>query len=103
MAKLLVYYLALSINFHFICFIPINISQYILGIIPTLDGLKIDPVLPKSINEFTLDRLYQGCLYHIEAKRGNQYSMMVDNKLINGNIVPSFNKKEVNVKITYID
>ena len=29
--------------------------------------------------------------------------MMVDNKLINGNIVPSFNKKEINVKITYID
>lgn len=81
----------------------VNISQYILGVIPTLDGLKIDPVLPKSINEFTLDRLYQGCLYHIEAKRGNQYSMMVDNKLINGNIVPSFNKKEINVKITYID
>lgn len=81
----------------------VNITQYILGIIPTLEGLKVDPVLPNSINEFKIERLYRGTRYHIEAKRGNKYSMLVDEKEIIGNIVPLSNKKDVNIKITYVD
>ena len=81
----------------------VNITQYILGIIPTLEGLKVDPVLPNSINEFKIERLYRGTRYHIEAKRGNKYSMIVDEKEIIGNIVPLSDKKDVNIKITYVD
>ena len=37
-----------------------NVSQYILGIRPTLEGLAIDPCLPSSIKGFTCERLYRG-------------------------------------------
>ena len=33
-----------------------NISQYILGIQPTLDGLKVDPCIPHTLSGFTVTR-----------------------------------------------
>lgn len=81
----------------------VNISQYILGIIPTLDGLKLDPILPSSINEFELERLYRGTRYHIKARRGKEYSLMLDGKKINGKILPLTDNKEANVELIYAD
>ena len=42
-----------------------NVSQYILGIQPTLDGLKVDPCIPHTLSGFTVTRRYRGAVYHI--------------------------------------
>ena len=70
-----------------------NVSQYILGIRPTLEGLAIDPCLPSSIKGFTCERLYRGVRYHITVQRADGVSkgvrsVVVDGKSIDGNVIP---------------
>ncbi|WP_312644653.1 GH36-type glycosyl hydrolase domain-containing protein [Hydrogenoanaerobacterium sp.] len=43
----------------------VNVSQYILGIRPTFDGLCIDPCIPKTLSGFTVDRICRGVRYRI--------------------------------------
>ena len=41
------------------------ISQYILGIQPTLRGLRADPCIPAGLTGFTVVRRYRGAVYEI--------------------------------------
>ena len=69
----------------------VAITQSILGIHPTLDGLEINPVLPSTWNGFEAVRIYRGVRYEISVKRqgtGNQVSLEVDGKSIPGTIIP---------------
>ena len=70
-----------------------NVSQYILGIRPTLDGLAIDPCLPSSIKGFACERLYRGVRYHITVEKPDGVSkgvrsLVVDGETIKGNVIP---------------
>ena len=68
-------------------------SQYILGIQPSLDGLRIDPCIPDTLEHYTVDRLYRGSHYHItidnhaHAEKGVT-SMTVDGAPVAGNVIP---------------
>ncbi len=69
----------------------VAITQCILGIHPTFDGLQIAPVIPLSWNGFDATRVFRGVTYVIQVKRlgeGNTVSLIVDGKAIAGNIVP---------------
>ena len=73
----------------------IAISQYILGIKPEYEGLKIDPSIPKSWDGYTITREYRGDIYKIKVKNPNHVStgvmkLMVDQKIVKGNIIPLF-------------
>ena len=70
-----------------------NVSQYILGIQPTLDGLKVDPCIPHTLGGFTVTRRYRGATYHIAVDNtaAAQYgvkSVAVDGKPIEGSLLP---------------
>ena len=70
-----------------------NVSQYILGIRPTMDGLAIDPCLPSSLDGFSCERLYRGVRYHIQVKKPVGVSkgvkhITVDGKRMDGNVIP---------------
>ena len=67
-----------------------NISQYILGIRPTLDGLCVDPCLPHTLDGFDCDRFYRGATYHIHVDNSAHVqkgvaSITVDGVKITGN------------------
>ena len=47
----------------------VAISQGILGIRPTLDGLSVHPCLPDSLSGFTCSRLYRDAVYDIRVSR----------------------------------
>jgi cellobiose phosphorylase len=69
----------------------VAISQYILGIRPTYDGLEITPVLPPAWPGFSARRRYRGVLYEIQVERrgpGNRPSLEVDGQAIEGTVVP---------------
>ena len=71
----------------------VAVSQYILGIIPEWNGLKIDPCIPKEWDGFTAKRSYRGDVYNITVKNPDNVfkgviSMTVDGKEIAGNIIP---------------
>ncbi|MDD6486188.1 MAG: glycosyl transferase [Spirochaetales bacterium] len=84
----------------------VAISQYILGIQPDFDGLKVDPSIPASWDGFTATRLFRGAKYNITIKNPSHVckgvkSMVVDGKAVDGCVVPFVEgKKEVNVEIT---
>ena len=71
----------------------LSISQAILGVKPTLDGLEIDPCVPSGCKGFTVTRSYRGAEYEIHVKNpdGAQYgvkSMTVDGKPTDGKVIP---------------
>jgi cellobiose phosphorylase len=47
----------------------VAITQWILGIRPELDGLRVDPVLPSSWPGFTATRRFRGAAYEIAVRR----------------------------------
>ena len=77
----------------------INVSQYIIGIYPTLEGLSVNPCVPEGFGDFSLTREYRGQIYHIEvhnpdgAEKGVQ-KLIVDGIEIAGNVIPFEEGKE---------
>ena len=69
----------------------VAITQYILGIRPTFDGLEVKPVIPSDWDGFEATRLFQGVRYEISVKRegpGNDISLKVNDKPIVGTVIP---------------
>jgi cellobiose phosphorylase len=44
------------------------VSQWILGIKPDFDGLKIDPCIPHDMKEYTVTRRFRGADYRVTVK-----------------------------------
>ncbi len=79
----------------------VNISQYILGIKPSPDGLMIDPCLPEFLKEYSVDRRYRGAGYHIHVRQTGSYSLTVDGEALAGKVVPiAEGKKVYQVEVT---
>lgn len=71
----------------------VNVSQYILGVQPTLQGLRLDPCVPSALRRFRITRKFRGATYNIlvENPAGVQKGvacMKVDGKAVPGNLVP---------------
>ncbi len=79
----------------------VDISQYILGVRPTPAGLKIDPCLPESLSEYTVERRFRDAAYHIHVRRTGAYSLTVDGEAVSGKTVPiRENQREYRVEVT---
>ena len=71
----------------------VNVSQYILGVQPTLKGLRIDPCIPHELDGFELTRVFRGAVYHItvdntaHVEKGVK-SITVNGEPIQGNVLP---------------
>ncbi len=69
-----------------------TVSQYLLGIKPTYDGLLIDPCLPSDMKEYCVKRVLRGAEYSItvknpDGKQAGVSSIVVDGVKIEGNVV----------------
>jgi cellobiose phosphorylase len=69
----------------------VAITQWILGIRPTYEGLEIAPVIPADWEGFSATRDFRGVTYHIDVRRagpGNAVSLTVDGQSVEGQVVP---------------
>ena len=71
----------------------LSISQAILGVKPTLDGLQIDPCVPSSVREFAVSRRYRGAEYDITVQNPDGVcsgvrSVVLDGTPVDGNTLP---------------
>jgi cellobiose phosphorylase len=69
----------------------VAITQWILGIRPTFDGLEVSPVIPSAWSGFEAVRSYRDVCYVIHVERigpGNSIRLEVDGKAVEGTIVP---------------
>lgn len=79
----------------------VNVSQYILGIRPTPDGLQIKPCMSSHIPAFRVTRKFRGCTYSITAKRGTEDSICVNGVRIEGNVIPPLSAEKASVEVTF--
>ncbi|MDY3256710.1 MAG: glycosyl transferase [Ruminococcus callidus] len=73
----------------------VAISQYILGVQPDFDGLKVAPSIPSTWDGYTITRKYRGAEYNIKFENPSHVesgvkSVTVDGKAIDGNVIPAF-------------
>jgi cellobiose phosphorylase len=71
----------------------IAITQWMLGVRPELDGLRVDPVVPGSWPGFTVRRRWRGATCEISVRNdrrgpGRVRSLLVDGEKIVGTLVP---------------
>jgi cellobiose phosphorylase len=73
------------------------LSQYLLGIRPTYEGLCVDPHLPSSsFKKVEVTRKFRGNTYKINICNGTKpLKLYVDGKLIPGNVIPFVPSKDV--------
>jgi cellobiose phosphorylase len=68
------------------------ITQWILGIRPSYDGLQIAPAIPKVWKKIRATRKFRGVTYHIAIDRqgeGNSLELVVDGEPLEGNVIPA--------------
>jgi cellobiose phosphorylase len=75
----------------------VAISQYLLGVRPDFDGLRIHPCLGSEIGKFTVTRKCRGAEYRIHVKNSGKSGLSgssgapkltVDGKAVSGDLVP---------------
>jgi cellobiose phosphorylase len=69
----------------------VAITQWILGIHPDYDGLRISPVIPGAWDGFEATRQFRGVTYRIVVQRigpGNVVNLRINRQPIQGNLVP---------------
>jgi cellobiose phosphorylase len=69
-------------------------TQYILGLQPQYDGIRIDPCIPSAWKEFKMTRVFRGKKLSIEVKNpsGAQKGvtkLLLNGKQMEGNLIPS--------------
>jgi cellobiose phosphorylase len=72
-----------------------TISQYILGIQPDYNGLRINPCIPESWDGFEITRKFRGATYNIKVINKKHVSKGVERVIIDGqthspNLLPIF-------------
>jgi cellobiose phosphorylase len=71
----------------------VALTQWILGIGPDHDGLRVDPCLPSAWDGFEATRRFRGATYRILVRKtpgttGRVTSLSVDGRPVEGNLVP---------------
>jgi len=83
----------------------VAITQWILGIRPTYDGLQIAPVIPSAWKGFEAVRNYRGVRYEIKVERrgpGNKLQLEVNGHPLTGNVLPISQQGTVPVSVLVI-
>ena len=77
-------------------------TNWILGVRPVLEGLLIDPCIPKGWNGFEMTRKFRGAVYKIIVSNAAHVShgvkeVKLDGKKLNSNIVPSLRDNKIHL------
>jgi cellobiose phosphorylase len=78
------------------------ITQYILGIQPDYDGLRINPCIPAEWRVFIVQRVFRGSRYKIRVNNplgvnSGVFSMRVDGQMIQGSLAPLFEDEKTHL------
>lgn len=78
----------------------VAVTQWILGIRPEYDGLRIDPCIPSTWDGFSVQRQFRGATYEIKVENPNHVSkgvalLTVDGVAQTGNLIPCHSDGEI--------
>ena len=80
----------------------VAITQWILGIRPEYQGLRIEPIIPEGWSGFKAVRKFRGVDFMVDVVRtgrGNDLELTVDGEAIEGNLIQVPDKSQVTVKV----
>ena len=77
------------------------IIEYLLGVKPDFNGLRLQPCLPTSWNGASISRIFRGVKYSIQFVPSEKEQLVVDGKEMAGNLVPLFNEGSEHTVIYY--
>jgi cellobiose phosphorylase len=82
----------------------VAITQWILGIRPEYDGLRIDPVIPAAWEGFQVIRRFRGNTYAIEVKNPSSLNrgvktLLVGGRELPGNVIPALPPQAEIIKV----
>ena len=86
----------------------VNVSQYILGVVPTLTGLSVDPCVPSEMGTgFTMTRKYREGVYKIKVENPNKVEkgvvkLIVDGKEYTDTTVIPYEKGKTEYDVTVV-
>jgi len=71
----------------------ISITQAVLGLHPTYDGLEVKPAVPGAWDEYSVSRVFRGTTYEITFKNPNNTgsgvsAITVDGEAVEGDVIP---------------
>jgi cellobiose phosphorylase len=71
----------------------VAVTQWILGIRPEHDGLRVDPVLPSAWGDVEVTRVFRGTTYRIAIRKsagstGRVRRLTVDGRVVQGTVIP---------------
>ena len=77
-------------------------AQYILGIRPEYEGLRIDPKIPSDLKEFSAIRKFRKAIYNISVvnKGGDKMTCLVNGKPNDGLLPYDGPGKSYEVEVT---
>ena len=72
----------------------LTITQYILGIRPTYDGIEIDPCIPSTLKEYTVHRVLRDATFDItvknpDGKQSGVTAIVLDGKAVEHTTIPA--------------
>lgn len=68
------------------------VTEFMLGIKPEFNGLRVEPCLPSQWESVNVTRIFRGVTYNITILRAQDKGVFVDGKKAEGNVVPVFEK-----------
>lgn len=73
--------------------------NYVFGLVPEMEGLRIDPCLPGSWKVCSVKKVFRGACYHIryENEGPDVAEIVVDGQAVRGNVLPYEAGKEYQV------
>ncbi len=76
----------------------VAMTQWILGVRPTFDGLEIDPCVPADVREYRVVRRFRGATYDIRVENPDGVArgvrgIRVDGEEIDGSVLPVFDDR----------
>jgi len=83
----------------------VALTQYILGIRPDFNGLRVDPCIPNAWQKYTVVRKFRNSIYHITIHNPRHVNkgvrkLLLDGKPLDGNQIPDLNDgKEHDVEV----
>ncbi len=80
----------------------VAITQWILGIRPDYDGLRIQPVIPQSWDKYQVTRRFRNTTYNIAFIRkgpGHKTEIFIDGEKLERNVIPPSEKEMVHVDV----
>ncbi|MBR0444192.1 MAG: glycosyl transferase, partial [Clostridia bacterium] len=78
----------------------VSISQFILGIMPTLNGLQINPCIPCDLRRFQIIRRFRGATYRItvsnpEGMEHGVREITLNGEPVKGTVLPVLDEGSV--------